>query len=99
MTHTTETHSIAIPAKERMTPRTESADLVDRSRPIDDQGRTPCRHAPQGQTKEMAAQSIWDSEGGAGERWTTDGNKLDVVALKGASTQLVADAAYGLRPS
>ena len=73
MTHTTETHSIAIPAKDRMTPPTESAiSLIDHGPlTIRDVLRAGMRR--RARRKEMAAQSIWDSEGGAGKRWTTDG--------------------------
>lgn len=73
MTHTTETHSIAIPAKERRTPPTESAiPLIDHGPlTIRDVLRAAMRR--RARRKEMAAQSIWDSEGGAGQRWTTDG--------------------------
>jgi ribosome-associated translation inhibitor RaiA len=64
MTNTTETHSIAIPAKERMTPPTESAiSLIDHGPlTIRDVLRAGMRR--RARRKEMAAQSIWDSEGG-----------------------------------
>ena len=72
MTHTTETHSIAIPAEERITPPTESdISFIDGPLTVRDILRAGVRR--RARRKEMAAQSIWDSEGGAGERWTTDG--------------------------
>lgn len=73
MTHTTETHSIAIPAEERITPPTESdiSLIIDGPLTVRDILRAGVRR--RARRKEMAAQSIWDSEGGAGERWTTDG--------------------------
>ena len=72
MTHTSETHSIAIPAEERMTPPTESdvSLIVDGPLTVRDILRAGMRR--RARRKEMAARSIWDSEGGAGERWTTD---------------------------
>ncbi len=73
MTHTTETHSIAIAAEQRMTAPTESdVSLIDNGPlTVRDVLRAGVRR--RARRKEMAAQSIWDSDGGAGERWTTDG--------------------------
>ncbi|MCW2659123.1 MAG: hypothetical protein JWP83_275 [Mycobacterium sp.] len=73
MTHTTGTHSISVPAEERITPPTESdiSLIVDGPLTVRDILRAGMRR--RARRKEMAAQSIWDPEGGAGERWTTDG--------------------------
>jgi hypothetical protein len=67
MTHTTETHSIAIPAEERITPPTESdiSMIVDGPLTVKDPLRAGMRR--RSTRKEMAARSIWDSEGGAGD--------------------------------
>ncbi len=73
MTHTTETHSIAIPAAALTTPPADSdiSVIVDGPLTVRDILRAGIRR--RARRKEMAAQSIWDSEGGAGEWRTTDG--------------------------
>jgi hypothetical protein len=71
MTHTTETHSVITSAAKRFTLPTESdISLIDNGPlTIGDVLRAGmCRRA---RRKEMARESIWDSEGGVGERWTT----------------------------
>lgn len=73
MTHTAETPSIAIPDEERITPPTESDISLTGDGPltVSDPLRAGMRRRVR--RKEMAARSIWDSEVGAGHRWTTDG--------------------------
>lgn len=70
MTHTSETHSIAISAEKRITPPTESdiSLIVDGPLTVRDILRAGMRRRTR--RREMAARSIWDSEG---ERWKTDG--------------------------
>ena len=73
MTHTTETHSIAIAAEQLITAPTESdVSLIDNG-PLTVRDVLRAGMRRRARRKEMAAQSIWDSEGGAGKRWTTDG--------------------------
>jgi hypothetical protein len=73
MTHTTETHPVITSAEQRITPPTESDISVIDHGPLTVRDVLHAGMRRRARREEMAPQSMWDSEGGAGARWAADG--------------------------